>query len=78
MNQQGKKPGYGNGGKTNCVFPPFPQPILLLTNQNEKVADQKQQTIDYTKSLTLPPTSALCAENFHCLDHLANDRLRVA
>src|SRR2546425_7974426 len=53
MNQQGKKPGYGNRGKTNRVFPPFPQPLLLLTNQM-KAADQKQETIVYTKHLTLP------------------------
>jgi len=58
MNQQGKKPGYGNRGKTNRVFPPFPQPLLLLTNQM-KAADQKQETIVYTKHLTLPST-ALC------------------
>ena len=36
MNQQGKKPGYGNRGKTNYVLPPFPQPLLLLTNEDEK------------------------------------------
>jgi hypothetical protein len=54
MNRQRKKPGCGNRGKTNCVFPPFPQPLLLLTNQNEKAANQKQKTIVYTKSLTLP------------------------
>ena len=30
------KPGYGNRGKTNCVFPPVPQPLLLLTNYDKK------------------------------------------
>ncbi|MGQ0763944.1 MAG: hypothetical protein ACT4OT_18285, partial [Acidobacteriota bacterium] len=28
--------------KTNYVFPPFPQPLLLLINQDEKAATQKQ------------------------------------
>jgi hypothetical protein len=32
------KPGYGNRGKTNYVFPPFPQPLLLLINYDEKAA----------------------------------------
>jgi hypothetical protein len=32
MKLPGKNPGYGNRGKTNYVFPPFPQPLLLLTN----------------------------------------------
>src|SRR6267154_6409426 len=36
VNRPGKKPGYGNRGKTNCVFPPFPQPLLLLTNYDKK------------------------------------------
>jgi len=54
MNQQPKNPGYGNGGKTNCVFPPFPQPLLLLTYQNKKQPTPKQETIVYTKHLTLP------------------------
>ncbi|MCU1264257.1 MAG: hypothetical protein JWM21_575 [Acidobacteria bacterium] len=35
MNRRHKKPGYGNRGKTNYIFPPFPQPLLLLTNQDE-------------------------------------------
>jgi Transposase, Mutator family len=30
------KPGHGNDGKTNYVFPPFPQPLLLLTNYDKK------------------------------------------
>jgi len=47
MNQQGKKPGYGNGGKTNCVFPPFPQPLLLLIYQNKK-----QPTLNKRRSFT--------------------------
>jgi len=54
MNQPGKKSGYGNRGKTNYVFPPFPQPLLLLTNQDEKAAPPKQKTIVYTKSLADP------------------------
>jgi hypothetical protein len=36
MKLPGKNPGYGNRGKTNCVFPPFPQPLLLVINQDEK------------------------------------------
>ncbi len=36
------KPGYGNCGKTNYVFPPFPQPLLLLTNNEKKAATEKQ------------------------------------
>src|SRR5215212_3382261 len=39
MKLPGKNPGYGNRGKTNCVFPPFPQPLLLLTHQDKKAAD---------------------------------------
>jgi hypothetical protein len=31
-----QKPDYGNRGKTNRVFPPFPQPLLLVINQDEK------------------------------------------
>jgi len=54
MQLPGKKPGYGNRGKTNYVFPPFPQPLLLVINQDEKAANLKQQTIVYTKYLTLP------------------------
>jgi hypothetical protein len=50
------KPGHGNGGKTNYVFPPFPQPLLLLTNY-EKAATKKTSTIVYTKSLALPRIS---------------------
>src|SRR5215212_7550110 len=41
MKLPGKNPGYGNRGKTNCVFPPFPQPLLLVINQDEKAADLK-------------------------------------
>jgi len=40
--------------KTNCVFPPFPQPLLLLTYQKKKAAEQEQPMIVYTKCLTLP------------------------
>jgi len=54
MNQPGKKSGCGNRGKTNYVFPPFPQPLLLLTNQDEKSNPPKQKTIVYTKSLADP------------------------
>jgi hypothetical protein len=51
MNRQRKKPGYGNRGKTNCVFPPFPQPLLLLlTNQ-----DEKQPTKNKRRSFTQNP-----------------------
>jgi hypothetical protein len=53
MKQPGKNPGYGNRGKTNCVFPPFPQPLLLFINKM-KAAEPKQSTIVYTKPLTLP------------------------
>src|SRR2546425_7724418 len=67
MNQQGKKPGYGNRGKTNRVFPPFPQPLLLLTNQM-KAADQKQETIVYTKHLTLPRRVSSC-DCFTAVEH---------
>jgi hypothetical protein len=32
-----KKQGYGNRGKTELhVFPPFPQPLLLLMNKDKK------------------------------------------
>src|SRR5690348_15314024 len=31
-----QNPGYGNRGKTNCVFPPFPQPLLLMINLDEE------------------------------------------
>jgi hypothetical protein len=54
MKLPGKNPGYGNRGKTNCVFPPFPQPLLLTINLDEE-RTAKQQTIVYTKQLTLPP-----------------------
>jgi hypothetical protein len=53
MKLPGKNPGYGNRGKTNCVFPPFPQPLLLTINLDEE-RTAKQQTIVYTKQLTLP------------------------
>jgi hypothetical protein len=53
MKQPDKDLGYGNRGKTNCVFPPFPQP-LLLNKLRSKAADPKQKTIVYTKYLTLP------------------------
>jgi len=59
MNQPGKKSGCGNRGKTNYVFPPFPQPLLLLTNQDEKSNPPKQKTIVYTKSLADPVNFAL-------------------
>jgi hypothetical protein len=36
MKLPGKNPGYGNRGKTNRVFPPFPQPLLLLINLDEE------------------------------------------
>src|SRR6266436_1916692 len=46
MNQPNEKPGYGNRGKTNCVFPPFPQPLLAI----------------YTKYLTLLRPAAIRIE----------------
>src|ERR1043165_4472919 len=46
-------PGYGKRGKTNYVFPPVPQPLLLGINQDESHRS-KQPTIVYTKYLTLP------------------------
>jgi len=36
MKLPGKNLGYGNRGKTNYVFPPFPQPLLLLINLDEE------------------------------------------
>jgi hypothetical protein len=54
MKLPGKNPGYGNRGKTNRVFPPFPQPLLLTIKFKSKAADPKQPTIVYTKYLTLP------------------------
>ena len=39
MKLPGKNSGYGNRGKTNRVFPPFPQPLLLLTYHDKKAAD---------------------------------------
>jgi hypothetical protein len=47
MKLPGKNPGYGNGGKTNCVFPPFPQPLLLVKNQ-----DEKRPTLNNRRSFT--------------------------
>jgi hypothetical protein len=46
-------PGCGNRGKPNCCFPPFPQPLQLLTNEHKKHRSE-QRTIVYTKSLTPP------------------------
>jgi len=62
MNQRGKKSGYGNRGKTNYVFPPFPQPLLLLTNQMKK-QPTKTKTIVYTKSLADPSVDVLALQN---------------
>jgi len=66
MKLPGRNPGYGNRGKTNRVFPPFPQPLLLLITIKMKAADAKTKTIVYTKYLTLPAaslqiTSSMCA-----------------
>jgi len=47
MKLPGKNPGYGNRGKTNYVFPPFPQPLPLLTNQ-----DEKRPTLNNRRSFT--------------------------
>jgi hypothetical protein len=54
MYQQGKNPGYGNRGKTNRVFPPFPQPLLLLTYQDQSsrtktTDDRLHKTFDATR-----------------------------
>jgi hypothetical protein len=46
MKQQSKNLGYGNGGKTNCVFPPFPQPLLL------EIKIKSRQTKNKTRSFT--------------------------
>src|SRR5262252_4080381 len=60
------KPGYGNGGKANCAFPPFPQPLLLTRFFRPTV---------YTKYLTLPnplicKTSAVRFTDWRCKPHL--------
>jgi hypothetical protein len=47
MKVPGKNPGYGNGGKTNRVFPPFPQPLLLGIN-----LDKKRPTLNNRRSFT--------------------------
>jgi hypothetical protein len=53
MNSKAKNLGYGNRGKTNCVFPPFPQPLLLRI-KTKSSQTKKQNPIVYTKYLTLP------------------------
>src|ERR1044072_1418754 len=40
MKRPGKNLGYGNRGKTNRVFPSFPQPLLLTINLDEKRPSQ--------------------------------------
>jgi hypothetical protein len=40
--------------KQTAVFPPFPQPLLLLLTIRRKAAEQEQPMIVYTKCLTLP------------------------
>src|SRR5438034_1148215 len=60
MNQPHEKPGCGNRGKTNCVFPPFPQPLHLTI---------------YTKHLTLPLLAvqvSLQSLNVNLQNHPAN------
>src|SRR3954452_9834102 len=47
MKLPGKNPGYGNGGKTNRVFPPFPQPLLLTIN-----LDKKRPNLNNRRSFT--------------------------
>jgi len=66
MNQPGKKSGCGNRGKTNYVFPPFPQPLLLLTNQDEKAAHQNKR-----RSFTQNPLRILVATDTGQLWHSA-------
>jgi hypothetical protein len=58
MNRRGKKPGYGNRGKTNCVFPPFSQPLLRLTNRNEK-QPTKNKRRSFTQILDAANTAVL-------------------
>lgn len=53
---QEEEVGRGNRGKTNCRFPPFPQPILLLLAIN--IIGSRPRTIDdrLQKTLDLPST----------------------
>jgi len=50
MEDQSKNLGYGNGGKTNCVFPPFPQPLLLL-QINTKSSQTKNKLRSFTQNI---------------------------
>src|SRR5829696_6069303 len=70
MKLPGKNPGYGNRGKTNCVFPPFPQPLLLVTNQDEKQLTLKQKIV-YTKYLTLPNARPPVGMRQRCCEMIA-------
>jgi len=55
MNQQRQKAGLWKPWKNEPhVFPPFPQPLLLLENIGTKTPDQENTLIIYTKRLTLP------------------------
>jgi hypothetical protein len=47
IRRPGKNPDYGNRGKTNRVFPPFPQSLLLLIDQ-----DEKQPALNNRRSFT--------------------------
>jgi hypothetical protein len=49
MKLSGKNPGYGNRGKTNRVFPPFPQPLLLAQNESE-TAELKNKRRSFTQN----------------------------
>jgi hypothetical protein len=65
MKLPGKNPGYGNRGKTNLVFPPFPQPLLLTINLDQKRAEPKitddrlHKIFDATPNGGLAPKSPL-------------------
>jgi hypothetical protein len=54
MNQPSKNRAMETVEKQTAVFPPFPQPLLLLTNQMQSSQSKTKELIVYTKSLTLP------------------------
>jgi len=51
-----------NVEKQAAIFRRFPQPLLLLTNKDEKQRPKKPKTIVYTKSLTIPK-NVMCGFN---------------
>src|SRR3989442_1496340 len=82
MKPQRQKPGYGNGGKTNYVFPPFPQPLRLLTNYEKKQRpknnyDRLHKILDATQQLGARD-SALRAPARDSKGDLHDQRHRVA